>query len=159
MYVTWNDAAEFCRKLSEQEGVEYHYHLPTEAQWEYTCRAGTTTAYSFGDHPSKLGQYAWYFKNDTSWVGPHRVGQKLPNAWGLYDMHGNVWEWCQDRAAPYGSEKAVSDPVRPAQGIRRVLRGGSFFGQSALVRSANRAFYQPHLANIFLGFRPVRTYP
>jgi len=87
---------EFCRKLSKQEGVEYH--LPTEAEWEYACRAGTTTDYSFGDDASQLGQYAWYDKNawDAGEKYAHRVGQKLPNPWALYDMHGNASEWCQD---------------------------------------------------------------
>ncbi len=103
VWVSWNDAVEFCRKLSEQEGVEYR--LPTEAQWEYTCRAGTTTVYSFGDDRSKLRQYAWSAKDafDTHEQYAHRVGQKLPNSWGLYDMHGNVFEWCQDWRAPFGS--------------------------------------------------------
>ena len=118
-YVSSNDAVEFCRKLSEQEGVEYR--LPTEAQWEYACRAGTTTVFSFGDDVSKLGQHAWYKNNtlDLNKTYAHRVGQKLPNPWGLYDMHGNVWEWCQDWFASYGSEKAVSDPLGPAQGRAR----------------------------------------
>ena len=158
-YVTWNDAVEFCRKLSEQEGVEYH--LPTEAQWEYACRAGTTTAYSFGDDVSKLAQHAWYEKNawDVGEQYAHRVGQKLPNPWGLYDMHGNVWEWCQDWYAPYGSEKAVSDPLGPAHGIPRVLRGGSFRYSAQNLRSADRYRQRPDHRPFGTGFRPSRTYP
>ena len=120
-YVSWNDAVEFCRNLSEQEGVEYH--LPTEAQWEFACRAGTTTAYSFGDDVSKLGQHAWYTEN-AWYIGEqydHRVGQKLSNSWGLYDMDGNVWEWCQDWYGPYGSEDVVSNPMGPAKGEDRYL--------------------------------------
>ena len=108
-YVSWHDAVEFCRKLSEKEGLEYR--LPTEAEWEYACRAGTTTAYSFGDDASELGEYAWYRENARN-VGQkyaHTVGQKKPNPWGLYDMHGNVWEWCSDWYGDYPSG-SVTDP-------------------------------------------------
>ena len=157
-YVNHDDAVEFCRKLSEREGVEYR--LPTEAQWEYACRAGTTTVYSFGDDASKLGEYAWYDENASD-IGEryaHRVGQKLPNPWGLYDMHGNVWEWCQDWHASYGSEKIVSDPIGPAQGRSRLLRGGSFFNRSSNVRSASRYNTQPSNRDDGGGFRPSRTY-
>ena len=138
VYVSWDDAVEFCRKLSQQEGVEYR--LPTEAEWEYACRAGTTTAYSFGDDASKLGQYGWYNKNawDIGEKYAHRVGRKLPNPWGLYDMHGNVFEWCQDRYAPYGSEKVVSDPMGPSRGEYRLLRGGAFNNLPSSVRSEAR---------------------
>jgi formylglycine-generating enzyme required for sulfatase activity len=157
-YVTRDRAVEFCRRLSKQEGVEYR--LPTEAEWEYACRAGTTTAYSFGDDRAKLGQYAWYEKNawDIGEKYAHGVGQKLPNRWGLYDMHGNVWEWCQDWYGPYGSDKVVSDPVGPAQGDRRVLRGGSFNAHSSLVRSAYRNYLQPGYPYYLSGFRAARTY-
>jgi formylglycine-generating enzyme required for sulfatase activity len=157
-FVTHGDAVEFCRKLSKEEGVEYR--LPTEAEWECACRAGTTTAYSFGDDVSKLGQYAWYGKNawDIGEEYAHRVGQKLPNPWGLYDMHGNVWEWCQDGFAPYGSEKVVSDPLGPAQGFARVLRGGSFNDQSSFVRSALRFNNRPVSRYFLSGFRAARTY-
>ena len=158
VYVNHDDAVEFCRRLSKQEGVEYR--LPTEAEWEYACRAGTTTAFSFGDDESKLGQYAWYDKNawDIGEEYAHRVGQKLPNRWGLYDMHGNVWEWCQDWEASYGSQKVVSDPVGPAQGEYRVLRGGSFNDLTSDVRSANRLFNQPVVRLGNNGFRAARTY-
>ena len=107
--VSWDDAVEFCRKLSEQEGVKYR--LPTEAQWEYTCRAETTAVYSYGDDESKLGEHAWYRTNawDIGEKYAHGVGQKPPNPWGLYDIQGNVFEWCQDWFAPYGSEKAVDE--------------------------------------------------
>ena len=158
-YVSWNDAVEFCRKLSEQEGVEYR--LPTEAQWEYACRAGTTTAYSFGDDRSNSGQYAWHRKNawNTGEKYAHRVGQKLPNAWGLYDMYGNVGEWCQDWFASYGGEKTVSDPVGPRQGEHRVLRGGSFMSRGRTIRSASRGVSLPGDRLVNFGFRPSRTYP
>jgi formylglycine-generating enzyme required for sulfatase activity len=157
-YVSWHDAVEFCRKLSQQEGVEYR--LPTEAQWEYACRAGTTTAYSFGDDVSQLGQYAWYLKNawDSGEKYAHGVGQKLPNRWGLFDMHGNVWEWCQDWNAPYGSKKALTDPLGPAQGNSRVLRGGSFHLGSQFARSANRNDNNPGNRSVSNGFRVARTY-
>ena len=157
-YVSHGDAVEFCRKLSEQEGEEYR--LPTEAEWEYACRAGTTTAHSFGDDVSKLEQYAWFDKNtwDIGEKYAHRVGQKLPNPWGLYDMHGNVYEWCQDWYAPYGSEKTLTDPMGPAQGESRVLRGGSFNNPSSVVRSAYRFYNGPDYPNNYIGFRPARTY-
>jgi formylglycine-generating enzyme required for sulfatase activity len=159
VYVSHGDAVEFCRRLSDQEGVEYR--LPTEAEWEYACRAGTTTAFSFGDDAAKLGQYAWYQKNaeDIGEKYAHRVGQKLPNPWGLYDMHGNVFEWCQDWAGRSGSEKVVSDPVGPAQGKYRVLRGGSLRTLSWHVRSANHYFSLLPVNGLFnYGFRTARTY-
>ena len=89
----------------------------------------------------------------------HRVGRKLPNPWGLYDMHGNVWEWCQDWYEPYGSEKVLSDPMGPAKGAFRLLRGGAFFHRPSDVRSANRGSTQPGLRSFDLGFRVARTYP
>jgi formylglycine-generating enzyme required for sulfatase activity len=158
VYVNHDDAVEFCRRLSKQEGVEYR--LPTEAEWEYACRAGTTTAYSFGDDEAKLGQYAWYEKNawDIGEEYAHRIGQKLPNRWGLYDMHGNVWEWCHDWYGSYGSEKVVSDPLGPVQGEYRVLRGGSFGSPPSLVRSAYRSYNFPVTRHSYLGFRAARTY-
>jgi WD40 repeat protein/formylglycine-generating enzyme required for sulfatase activity len=156
-WVNWGDAVAFCRKLSKQEGVEYR--LPTEAEWEYACRAGTTTAFSFGDDASKLGQYAWY--NKSAWdIGEeyaHGVGRKLPNPWGLYDLHGNVWEWCQDWYARYGSE-TVSDPKGPAQGKYRLLRSGAFRHIPTYARSAFRFYGQPGSRNANGGFRVARTY-
>jgi len=155
--VSWNDAVEFCRKLSAQEGEEYR--LPTEAEWEYACRAGTTTTYSFGNNESQLRKYAWY--SDNSDDTTHVVGEKLPNAWGLYDMHGNVWEWCQDWHAAYGSENGLIDPTGPASGDRRVLRGGAFSRQPKDVRAARRNVTN-HLPSVRRyydsGFRLARTY-
>ena len=158
VYVTNGDAAELCRKLSEQKDVEYR--LPTEAQWEYACRAGTTTVYSFRNDQSKLGQHAWYAKNtfDAGEKYAHRVGEKLPNPWGLYDMHGNVSEWCQDWYAPYGSEKVVSDPMGPGQGDFRVLRGRAFI-DTGHVRSASRYANQPDYRIYVNGFRLARMDP
>ena len=158
VWVTWDDAVEFCEKLSEREGEEYR--LPTEAEWEYACRAGTTTAYSFGDDEAQLGEYAWYDKNFTD-VGAdeeyaHIVGQKKRNPWGLHDMHGNVWEWVQDRHGEYPSGD-VTDPVGPASGAGRVYRGGGWFNFFWSCRSAIRPGYPPSLRKIFLGFRVLRS--
>jgi formylglycine-generating enzyme required for sulfatase activity len=132
-YVNWPDAVEFCRQLSEKEGLEYR--LPTEAEWEYACRAGTTTAYSFGDDASELGEYAWHKENAEQYA--HTVGQKNPNPWGLYDMHGNVWEWCSDWYWDYPSGN-VTDPVGSSVGVHRVLRGGSVLYDARHCRSARR---------------------
>ncbi len=109
--VSWNDAVVFCSKLSEQKGMKYR--LPTEAEWEYACHAGTTTIFSFGDDVRELPQYAWYNKNSTG--STHPVGKLKPNPWGLFDMHGNVWEWCQDWYAAYGSA-AIQRGVRCVAG-------------------------------------------
>jgi formylglycine-generating enzyme required for sulfatase activity len=149
--VSWHDAVAFCSKLSKQEGVEYR--LPTEAEWEYACRAGATTAYSFGDDVSELGEYAWHGRNT------HPVGQLKPNAWGLYDMHGNVFEWCQDWYGPYKSLQVVSDPTGAASGSRRVLRGGAFYVLPLSVRAANRYNdRRPDYRVHGIGFRVARTY-
>ncbi|HRX83231.1 MAG TPA: formylglycine-generating enzyme family protein, partial [Pirellulaceae bacterium] len=128
-YVSWDDAVNFCHKLSQQEGVEYQ--LPTEAQWEYACRAGTTTVYSFGDDPAKLGEYSWHRTNtwDVGEEYAHRVGEKLANHWGLHDMHGNVWEWCQEEYTAGRSGRA--------------LRGGSFSDDTEYCRSAIRHWHFP----------------
>jgi formylglycine-generating enzyme required for sulfatase activity len=95
--VSWHDATAYCKWLSEETGETYR--LLTEAEWEYACRAGSDTEYCYGDDPAKLGEYAWYYEN--AGLKSHPVGEKLPNAWGLYDMHGNVWEWCADEYRSY----------------------------------------------------------
>ena len=155
-FVSWEDAVEFCEKLSEKEGVEYR--LPTESEWEYACRAGTTTAYSFGDDESQLGEYAWIKENafDAGEFYPHIVGQKKPNPWGLYDMHGNVFEWCQDAGSEYPSAD-VTDPVGPDWGSFRVFRGGSLSDIAGGCRSAGRGFSTPSDRIINLGFRVLRS--
>jgi len=156
--VSWDDAVKFCRKLSAmpaEKKAGYVYRLPTEAEWEYACRAGTTTTYRFGDSDSELGDYAWYYKNSGGTT--HPVGGKKPNAWGLYDMYGNVYEWCQDWYGDYPSG-SVTDPTGAASGSYRVLRGGSFDYRSSTVRSATRTSLRPVNRFSYNGFRPARTY-
>ena len=135
--VSWNDIQDFIKKLNKQEqranGVLCR--LPTEAQWEYAARAGTTTRYSFGDDAANLDDYAWYSENAGKTT--HPVGQKKHNAWGLYDMHGNVWEWVQDWYDPYAAE-AMTDPSGPASGAERVIRGGGWGSAALNARSARR---------------------
>ena len=141
--VSWDDAVEFCRKLSElpaEKAAGNVYRLPTEAEWEYACRAGTTTKYSFGDDESKLGDYGWFSEN--SGTKPHPVGGKKPNAWGLYDMYGNVWEWCQDLYGDYPSG-TVTDRTGAAQGSYRVGRGGGWLDPAEVCRSAFRGRDSP----------------
>lgn len=151
--VSWDDAQEFIVKLNEREGTD-KYRVPTEAEWEYACRAGSTTKFCFGDDETKLSAHAWYYDNS----GPrfHPVGQKKPNAWGLYDVHGNVREWCQDRYGFYPSSP-VTDPTGPSSGtFRRVFRGGSWGGYAGLCRSALRRWGDPGGPAYDLGFRVAR---
>jgi len=160
--VSWDDAVKFCRKLSERPEEKlagYVYRLPTEAEWEYACRAGTTTKYSFGDSESELGDYAWYDKNSgptSSQQTTYPVGQKKSNPWGLYDMHGNVWEWCQDWYGDYPSG-SVTDPRGVKLGSIRVHRGGSFGLKSDYCRSAIRYWITDDDGDRTLGFRVLRS--
>ncbi|MFM8724154.1 MAG: formylglycine-generating enzyme family protein, partial [Planctomycetaceae bacterium] len=143
-YVSWDDGVSFCQKLSSSEGVRYR--LPTEAEWEWSCRAGTTTEYSFGDDQGQLGRYAWFednadYKNEKY---AHAVGQKPANPFGLYDVHGNVWDWCQDWwDKKYYGKSAEADPAGPASGSSRVVRGGSWDYESANLRSAYLGYGTP----------------
>ena len=139
--VSWYDAAAFCKWLSQKTGQ--NIQLPTEAQWEYACRAGTT-----GAHAGILNEIAWYRQTD----GTHSVGTKKPNAWGLYDMHGNVWEWCYDWYGEYPSESVI-DPFSSLSGFCRVIRGGFWFHYSLLQRSALRSMLQPDHRTHKIGFR------
>jgi formylglycine-generating enzyme required for sulfatase activity len=151
--VSWDEAVEFCRKLSSlpsERSAGRVYRLPTEAEWEYACRAGSKTKWSFGDSESSLGDYAWYSSNSGSKT--QAVGQKKPNAWGLYDMHGNVWEWCSDWAGNYAST-TVSDPSGATAGSYRVLRGGSWLSDARGCRSAYRFRFTPVSRSDSLGFR------
>jgi formylglycine-generating enzyme required for sulfatase activity len=150
--ISWGDIQEFIRRLNQTERVS-KYRLPTEAEWEFACRAGSITKYSFGDSESELEDYAWYDKN--SGRRTHSVSQKKPNAWGLYDMHGNVSEWCQDWQDDYPSG-TVSDPKGPAAGQHRVMRGGSWLDSAVVLRSAFRAQDYPMVRGSDIGFRLVR---
>ena len=132
--VSWEEVQKFIDKLNTREGGT-KYRLPTEAEWEYAARAGSTTAYSFGDDSSQLGKYAWCGDNAGNTTYP--VGKLQPNAWGLYDMHGNVWEWVQDWYGKYAAE-TVTDPQGPASGSARVIRGGSWSNGAGNCRSAYR---------------------
>ncbi|MFV0600902.1 MAG: formylglycine-generating enzyme family protein [Brachymonas sp.] len=155
--VSWNEAQEFLRRLNAEEGGQ-RYRLPTEAEWEYAARAGTTTAYSFGNDRSQLGRHAWYGEDFTT-GSPHAVGQKLPNPWGLYDMHGNVWEWVQDNYRSHYDASPVTDPTGPTEGHDKVVRGGSWHVTSDGWRSAHRKPYKADYRGISIGFRVLREAP
>lgn len=149
--VSWLGAVAFCNRWSEAEGltpcyritgdkVEWEaeadgYRLPTEAEWEYACRAGSAARWCFGDDEAGLADYAWYGKNSGG--EPRPVATRKPNAWGLHDMHGNVWEWCWDRYGPYDAA-GQHDPAGPREGSLCVLRGGSFLCRPGYLRSADR---------------------
>jgi formylglycine-generating enzyme required for sulfatase activity len=131
----------YCKWLSAKTGR--YYRLPTEAEWEYACRAGTKTAYSFGDDPAKLDEYAWYLDNSDDKY--HRVGRKKPNPWGLHDMHGNVAEWVLDQYVPDFYKqfvgRTVKNPLSPGvQEYGRVVRGGSWDDEAPMLRSAARRY-------------------
>jgi formylglycine-generating enzyme required for sulfatase activity len=150
--VTWEEAAVFCKRLSQKEGL--HYRLPTEVQWEHSCRAGNTTRYHFGDDPGLLGQYAWYDNN--SQFRTHPVGSKQPNPFGLYDMHGNVEEWCLDLATEDDYRKAPrNDLTIPDQITARQFRGGGWNAHAAYCRCARRCWMGAEIGDSFLGFRVV----
>ena len=171
--VSWFDAVAFCNRLSQAAGLtpcyrieeveedrRVHwdhaadgYRLPTEAEWEYACRAGTTTPWSCGDSEKELERHAWFARNarDTT----HPVGEKRPNPWGLYDMHGNVWEWCWDWYGDY-SREPQTDPMGPPEGNSRMLRGGAFDSPAVFLRSAFRNRFGPENRYQGGGFRCVR---
>jgi sulfatase modifying factor 1 len=167
--VTWYDAVAFCNQLSEREGrvscyridgedvtwvqTADGYRLLTEAEWEYACRAGTTTRYSFGDDEERLGEHAWFEANSHG--EPQPVARKKPNLWGLHDIHGNVYEWCWDWFGGYAAD-AESDPVGPPEGEGRVLRGGAFIYPPGFLRSANRLWGRPSDRLRVVGFRCAR---
>jgi formylglycine-generating enzyme required for sulfatase activity len=151
--VSWDDAMAFIAQLNtlaSKKSLGGSYRLPTEGEWEYACRAGTTTAYSFGDSESELKKYGWYFENSR--ITTHPVGEKLPNGWGLYDMHGNVWEWCADWYDDYPII-AVTDPTGPTVGSFRVFRGGSWNFVAAYCRSADRSGIDPSFRDFGSGLR------
>jgi formylglycine-generating enzyme required for sulfatase activity/tRNA A-37 threonylcarbamoyl transferase component Bud32 len=152
--VSWHDAIAFCEWLTERE--EIVYRLPSEAEWEYACRAGSSGRWCFGDDPAPLGDYAW--TRDNAGYITHAVGTKRPNAFGLFDMHGNVWEWCQDRYAAAYPPGPEENPKGPSEGNQRVVHGGSWdFPEVERTRSAER---QPHASNFSyytIGFRVRRA--
>ncbi len=151
--VSWQDAVDFCTKLSASPAERKAgrvYRLPTEAEWEYACRAGTTTNFSFGDDESWLGEHGWFDGNSDKQT--HAVGQKTPNPWGLYDMHGNVLEWCSDWSDEY-AKAAVSDPHGPSAASARVARGGNCISSAGRCRSAFRYGLEPSCRIRYLGFR------
>lgn len=153
--VSWNACQDFIEALNQSDTL-YTYSLPSEAQWEYACRAGTETIHFWGDIdlPSTLGRYCWYSGNSDS---TQPVAEKEPNAFGLYDMCGNVREWCQDvYTADYELCLADGTPMLEG-GTTRVIRGGSFFFDSSQLRSAARSHRTPGLADYDLGFRLIRT--
>ncbi len=172
--INWTDATGYCNDRSLAEGLEpcyddktwacnfkaNGYRLPTEAEWEYACRAGTTTQYSFGNSAGALKDYAWH--TDNAAARTHPVGQKKPNAWGLYDMHGNVSEWCHDRyAKDYYKQSPDKDPRGPSEGRERVIRGGAWNSSAGSCRSAYRtsslSVDDTCLADDAIGFRCVRN--
>jgi formylglycine-generating enzyme required for sulfatase activity len=151
--VSWIDAQEFIQKLNQTEsGTEYR--LPTEAEWEYACRAGSNGRFCFGNDEARLGEHAWYWSNSGG--KPHPVGKKKPNIWGLYDMHGNVREWCQDWYGDYPTGQ-VTDPAGPKAGKTRVFRGGSFNASARELDCAFRLAIAPGTRTYFFGLRVARN--
>jgi formylglycine-generating enzyme required for sulfatase activity len=156
--VSWEDVLEFCKRLSEQDGQ--HYRLPTEAEWEYACRAGTTTPFAFGDTlASDQANYDANFTYDGGATGLYReqttpVHFFQPNRWGLHDMHGNVWEWCDDWYGEY-PRGPMRDPQGPEAGHVKVVRGGSWSCPPRYCRSAFRFWFAPAYRSRYLGFRVV----
>jgi len=173
--VSWDEALRFCNAASQRQGYKpcYRltgigkwrgwrcdwsadgYRLPTEAEWEYACRAGTDTRWCFGDDPVDLADYAWFAENSEGHA--HPVAQKEPNRWGLYDLHGNVWEWCWDRYGSYNPRPSANRRGPRIGGPRRVLRGGSFGDAPVYLRSAFRGADVPLFRLVFIGFRCVRV--
>ena len=152
-HVSWNDATAFCKALSKR--TKQTVRLPTEAEWEYACRAGSEDAYSFGDDASKLGEYAWYRRNTYTKNEnyAHAAGKKTPNAWGLHDMHGNVWEWCSDWYQISYKGLPAKDPKGQNNKGLRVLRGGSWIRDPGICRSASRDWCNPEDRFFNCGFR------
>jgi formylglycine-generating enzyme required for sulfatase activity len=148
--VNWSDAVQFCSKLTVRLAGRGQVRLPSESEWEYACRAGTTTDYHTGNDEVTLLAAGWYDANSDRET--HPVGQLTANAWNLYDMHGNVWEWCNDWLGTYSSEQQT-DPAGPAVGSGRVYRGGSWDDSAGRCRSAYRGRVDPSFRSSILGFR------
>jgi formylglycine-generating enzyme required for sulfatase activity len=164
--VSWHEAVAYCAGLTERERsagrlpAGWAYRLPTEAEYEYACRAGSTNRFSYGDDPgyTQVGNYAWYLDNSS--YTTHAVGGKLPNRWGLYDMRGNVSEWVQDWDGPYPADRQI-DPLGPSSGTYRIVRGGSWSPillEPDNFRCAHRGGgYELDRRNIYFGFRCARS--
>jgi len=160
-FLSWEEATNYCGELTSLEQAagripsDHAYRLPTEAEWEHACRAATASRFSHGDDPgySGLTAYAWHSDNSTNMT--HPVGEKLPSPWGLYDTHGNVWEWCQDWYATNYPGGSVTDPLGPATGTYRIVRGGSYYYGGLTCRSANRGGVPPTGTRYDVGLRMV----
>ena len=156
-WVNWGEATEFCQKLTELERVAgrlppgQEYRLPAEAEWEYACRAGSITRFANGNTEAELDKIGWYGGNSGA---THPVGAKIPNAWGLHDLHGNVWEWCLDWYGDYSAEESF-DPFGPATGTDQIARGGGWDSSFLICRSAERTRCWPSFRGKYLGFRVV----
>lgn len=170
--ISWFDAVKLCNLLSDKAGLDQCYdestwkcdftkngfRLPTEAEWEYACRAGTKTIYYFGDSPSKIGVYAWFGNIEIGNCDniPHAVGLKKPNAWGLFDMCGSDWEWCNDwYGEDYYKSSPAQNPKGPENGKLRVMRGGSWINNPDSMTSSYREQYVPSLSYLDIGIRVV----
>jgi formylglycine-generating enzyme required for sulfatase activity len=156
--VSWEDCRQFIEKLNETERSGA-FRLPAEAEWEHACRAGSRTIFSFGDEERDLAGHGWFRSNSKAQT--HPVGQKRPNAWGLYDMHGNVCEWCADWYDKefykhFCGDETVVDPPGPESGFERVVRGGSWDFDATGCYSGVRSFALPDAKRPFIGFRIAR---
>lgn len=155
--VNWHDAVRFCEELSKRDAEQKagrRYRLPTEAEWEYACRAGATGIWTWGDDRKLLPEFAWY-RHRGSELTTQPVGQKRANAWGLHDMHGNVWEWCSDWYAEDVRDASRQDPRGPDDGLSKVIRGGAFQSIPANTRSATRFHDPPDIGDHDVGLRVV----
>ena len=153
--VSWNDVQAFIQKLNTKEKTN-KYRLPTEAEWEYAARAGSENSYSFGSDANKLDQYGWYKRNSAGET--HPVGQLKPNPWGLFDMHGNVHEWCQDWFdRKYYSQSPSNAPLGPSSGLAKALRGGDWGSEDWYCRCASRSLSSPDRRSNRLGLRLIRV--
>ena len=167
--VSWEEAIVFCNEMSKLDDLQPYYRagvpsggdgyrLPTEAEWEYACRAGTTTRYGFGDDETKLREYAWC--GDNAGGMTHQVATRTPNAWGLYDMHGNVWESCWDwHDNKYDDLSPAVDPSGSTHGSAKISRGGAFDSEYHKTRSAVRSGWNPATGKDYVGFRVARNQP
>ncbi|MCH2382973.1 MAG: formylglycine-generating enzyme family protein [Pedosphaera sp.] len=157
--VSFLQAEAFCKALTARDReagripANLIYRLPTEAEWEYACLAGATTAFSFGDADEEAEAHAWSAENADDKT--NRVGEKNPNAWGLHDMHGNVWEWVSDWFAAHPKDPELANPSGPPAGRHRVFKGGGWYHEAKFARSTSRFMMEPGMAINYVGFRVV----